>query len=429
MSYKRRAYFVVCYIGFPLVYIALVIASLCARRQVGTRPRLVWGEAPIINNVYWSRALRRGGYPSETYTDEYCHSINSRAEYDRVLQEHYRILPVFLRYYPAFVESLFRYDVFFISFNGYFLGKTPYWWIEGHLLRLARKKVVVIPFGLDGYIYNRVRSTGLLHGLLASLPLPARQQAAIAKKVDYWCANADFLIPGFMGPDGYGRWDLLIPSPQAIDEELWHPTIRRSDADGSTGRVVYVAHAPNHRGFKGSEFVVAAVKQLQSEGIAVELLLLEKVSNSEVRRVLREDADILVEQLICTAHGLNGIEGMASGLPVISNFEDEQYTLPIRRWSHFSECPIVSGSPETLTHVLRKLIQQPDLRCQLGIAGRAYIEKFHSTSAMVELYGNVIDFLYGRRGPMHQFCHPLLGEFRRSLPKVEHPLHNNRIPQ
>ena len=69
----------------------------------------------------------------------------------------------------------------------------------------------------------------------------------------------------------------------------------------------------------------------------VELVLLEGVKNEVVKKVLFEQSDIHVEQLIGTGHGINAVEAMATGLPVVSNLDDENYTRPLRRWSYLNE--------------------------------------------------------------------------------------------
>jgi hypothetical protein len=259
-----------------------------------------------------------------------------------------------------------------------------------------------------------------------SYPLASRQQHRVARDVEYWTKHADAVLPGFMGPDGFGRWDVLIPSQLFIDLELWNASKKLNQADGLVDEVVIV-HAPNHRGFKGTEFVVHAVDELRKEGLNIRLELLEGIQNQQVRRMLETDADILVEQLIFTGHGMNGLEGLASGLPVISNLEDETYILPIRRWSYFSECPIVSATPESLVDVLRKLVTRPELRHQLGTAGRAYVEKYHGLDSAQYLFSNVLDYVYERKDSLINLYHPLLGQYPNRLPKIQHPLVNNRI--
>ena len=140
----------------------------------------------------------------------------------------------------------------------------------------------------------------------------------------------------------------------------------------------------------------------------------------------KSDVDILIEQLIF-GHGLNAVEGMACGLPTISNLEDETYILPLRRWSYFDECPLVSASPENLVDVLRKLITRPELRHQIGRASREYVEKYHGLDSAQYMFSNVIDYLYGKKESLINLYHPLLGEYPNRSPKIQHPLVKNNI--
>lgn len=408
----------------------LILASACLarlrRRRNGQATRIVWGSDPVINYSYWARAIRAAGYDSETFTNGVYGVINQRADWDRVVQEEYPLLPGRLKLVWAFICALFRYDVFVLSFNGFMLGHSPLWRVHALSLRLAGRKTVLLPYGSDYFVYRRLRSTTLLHGLLMSYPALARSQDETARRLDYWCRHADVVIPGMMGPDGSGRWDVLAPSSLCIDLDRWQPSKRHSDADGR-GSTVFVAHAPNHRGFKGSEFVIDAVRRLQEEGLKVDLLLMEGIQNTEVQRLLHEDTDILVEQLIATGHGFNGVEGMATGLPVVANLEDDGFTLPFRRWSFLSECPIVSASPENLQERLRTLVTRPELRRELGKASRAYAEKYHGPKAAQDLFRAVLNHLDGEPVRLLHLYHPLLGELGRDAPRVRHPLVNNRI--
>lgn len=425
---RRLIYLLAAWLFVLPAGICLLACALAARwsSRRSASPRLVWGSDPIVNNRYWSQAMKEVGYDSSTYTVAYYDTISKRADWDRLLSEEFRGVPHAFKVTLAFAVSLFRYDVFFIGFNGYFIGATPLWRLQAYAFRLARKRTVLIPFGSDYFVYRRIRSTTLIHGLLMSYPLAARSQERITAQVDYWVRHADVMIPGSMGPDGAGRWDVLAPSSLTIDLSVWEPSQRQSDADGRNG-TVFIAHAPNHRGFKGSEFVIDAVRKLREEGLAVELILLEKVQNDVVRKIFREDADILVEQLVATGHGFNAVEGMASGLAVISNLEDTTYTLPFRRWSFLNECPIASASPESVADVLRKLVTRPALRRSLGQAGRQYAEKYHGFRSAQHLFRSVLDYLDGHDVNLLNLYHPLLGEYPNSSPRIQHSLVNNRI--
>jgi hypothetical protein len=223
--------------------------------------------------------------------------------------------------------------------------------------------------------------------------------------------------------DGLGRWDVLPSSIATVDVGPW----RRVRPYTRGGRV-RVAHAPNHRGFKGTEFIIAAVEQLQAEGLDVELVLLEGYQNDEIRRIFTHDIDVLVDQIIATGYALNAVEGLAAGLPVIANLEDDQLTSVLRRYSYLDECPILSASPETIADRLRALIVSPDLRERLGRAGEAFAAKYHSDEAAAYLYGSIYRRIWnGEDIALLDLFHPLKGAYNRSLPAIEHGLVRNRL--
>jgi glycosyltransferase involved in cell wall biosynthesis len=410
---------------FLLVAPFFCILSVLKKRTVDRSIKIVFGSKPIINNKYWSDALSVRGFFSETYVES-VYAINSRKDWNIVSSERFYFVPN--RYKPlcAFLEGLVRYDVFVVPFSGFFVGSFPILRsMQAALFKAAGAKVIVIPYGADAFVYGRVRSASLTHGLLSSYPRAAREQRAVARQVDYWCRHADVMLPANIGGEGIGRWDALVHSTLAIDLAEWVP--RREGPVAHDDEPVRIAHAPNHRGFKGTEFVIEAVRMLQDEGLNVELLLFEGLQNSEVRNNLRDQADILVEQLIYTGYTMSALEGMATGIPVISNMEDEAHLLPFRRWSYLGECPVVSASPENIVDVLRKLVLNRSLRESLGAAGRLYVEKYHGLDSAAFLFGELVELAYGRRDSLMNLYHPLQGAWNHRLPEVRHPLKNNKI--
>ncbi|PKL77173.1 MAG: hypothetical protein CVV27_06510 [Candidatus Melainabacteria bacterium HGW-Melainabacteria-1] len=211
-----------------------------------------------------------------------------------------------------------------------------------------------------------------------------------------------------------------------LDQSLWAGKLDYSEADGRQ-QPVRILHAPNHRGFKGSEFLIQAVAELQAEGWQIQLELIEGLPNQEVRQRL-QTADILVEQLM-TGYGMSAVEGMATGLVVLSNLEDKRYTEVFRRYSYFEECPVVSVSPESVKDVLQALIRQPQLRRELGQASRQYAEKYHSYPFAQYLFGQIYAKLFEQQPiELINLFHPLKSEYNQSLPKVRHPLIHHRLP-
>jgi glycosyltransferase involved in cell wall biosynthesis len=160
----------------------------------------------------------------------------------------------------------------------------------------------------------------------------------------------------------------------------------------------------------------------------MKLLLIEGKQNEEVRRIMRDEADILAEQFIDTHYALSGIEGMASGLPVLANLDYELYTRLFRRYSYLNECPILSTSPETLQDNLRLLVTNPCLRENLGRAGRQYVEKYHSEKTAQYMFGAIYDKIwYGKELDLMNLFHPLMSEYNLRNP-VQHPLIENKLP-
>jgi hypothetical protein len=394
--YVVQGFFYHLFSPFALIFL---LASAVTSRFIGSlnrkKNRVVFGSTPIISNSYWAKALRKSGYSAETFTDGYYKRINVREDWDRLMQDDFRFFPRPIQMVLAFAYSLFKYDIFVISFQGFFLGNSPLSRTQSLLFRIAKKKTVVIPYGADAYVYRRVRSTSLIQGLMLSYRSASRIQDNISRQVDYWCKYADVVVGGIMGFDGLGRWDVLTPSPFCIDTNKWVPRQSYSEANGIFG-TVRIGHAPNHRGFKGTEFLESAVEELINEGLKVELCVLEGMQNEQVKNSFQFSIDILVEQLIATGYAFNAIEGMASGIPTISNLEDPSYTLPLRRWTFFQECPIISASPETIKEVLRALITNPEKRANIGRKGRDYVETFHSFDFFSHFFESISLYLDGQ---------------------------------
>lgn len=410
-----------------LAGIVLLIIALVSRNK--HREILVWGPIPILSNKYWSNAMRQIGWKSLTYMLG-VYSINKRDDFDKCITSNNLLGKILittnLSNYYAFAYCLIHASVVHIPCSGGFLGGTVLEKIESSLLHFAGCKIIVLPYGADFYCYSKVLDKSLTVGLLESYPYAARNEHKISQNVSYWTRNADCMICGFQ-MDGIGRWDVNLFQFVVLDVNSIDPKTVYSNADGINS-VVKVIHTPNHRGFKGTEFLINAVKELQNEGVKVELILLEKKSNSDVLRLLRE-ADIMAEQFIATAYALSGIEGMATGLPVMSNLDSEVYTRAFRRYSYLNECPILSTTPETLKDNLRILITHPELRKELGMAGRKYVEKYHSYKAAQYLFSNIYDkILYGKDVDLMNLFHPLKSDYVKNNP-VEHPLVENKLPK
>lgn len=415
-----------------LMTIYIVIYTVFAKKN---RELLIWGTTPLISNKYWSKAVNGLNIgKSVTLMGSY-YRINNKKDYDLYYDDVIpksvssgtllnTVFPEITNYF-VFMYIIKNAKVIHISFHGGPLGALKCWRIEGLLYKYAGIKVVAIPYGADAYAYSRIRNMAWANGLMTFYPNAALQDSQIQEKVRYWSKYADCVIPCLMSQDGFSRWDMLPYSVITIDTGQWLPVPNYSKNDGENGSVTII-HTPNHRIIKGTEYLIEAVRALKEEGLNINLVLLEGKSNEEVRKQM-QNADILVEQLL-VGYALSAIEGMASGLPVISNLEYGEYINVFRIHSYLNECPIVSGSPENIADRLRVLVKNPGLREALGRAGRKYVEKYHSERTARYMFGAVYDkILFGKKRELASMFHPLLSEYNRT-DRIEHPLTANKIP-
>ncbi|MFN8490938.1 MAG: glycosyltransferase [Caldilineaceae bacterium] len=410
-----------------LLLLTLLLCLVLPKRK----KMLIWGPTPIISYQYWSEAMQQAGWESVTLMPVRP-AVTSPTKEGLYFAD---LVPPWIKTswlredlsIPfAMLYIIQNASVLHMSYQGGPFGQTFLWQLEAYLFRYAKIKTVVTPFGGDAWMYSRVIDISVRHGLLQSFPWGVKEESSHVKRVDYWNKHADVVISMLM-VDGLGRWDVPANSIFCIDIEAWRPKSTYSANDGKNGPVK-VIHTPNFRGFKGTEFLLQAIKELQAEGLQIELVLLEKVANEKIRELMPQ-MDILVEQLL-VGYALSGIEGMASGVAVLSNLDIEAYTRIFRRYGFLNECPILSTTPETIKTNLRALVTNPQLREQLGRAGRQYVEKYHSYEMAQYLFGAIYDkILYGKDIDLMNLFHPLKSEYNRKTPFVTHPLIENHLPK
>jgi len=157
----------------------------------------------------------------------------------------------------------------------------------------------------------------------------------------------------------------------AVDPRRWPVVPWTLPADG----VPVVAHAPSHRGVKGTRFVLDAVRRLQAEGVPLEFLLIENRPHAEARR-LYERAHLLVDQLLVGWYGTVAVEFMAMGKPVMCYLrESDLGFLPA---GMRADLPVIPTGPDTIYETLKTwLTARRDALADAGRRGRAYVETWH----------------------------------------------------
>jgi glycosyltransferase involved in cell wall biosynthesis len=155
----------------------------------------------------------------------------------------------------------------------------------------------------------------------------------------------------------------------SVDLRRWTPPAREP------GEVPVIAHAPSHRGVKGTRHVLEAVERLRGEGFRFEFRLIERIPHSRVREEY-ERADFLVDQLLAGWYGGLAVEFMALGKPVAAYLR--QGDLHFIPETMREELPVLQATPASIHGVLKDWLSRPrEEWVALGRRSRAYVERWH----------------------------------------------------
>ena len=145
-----------------------------------------------------------------------------------------------------------------------------------------------------------------------------------------------------------------------------------------------VIHSPSNRAMKGTELILPVIERLKKIR-DVEFILAEKIPHTYLMKI-KQSCDIAIEQVGNyggTGYGRNSLETLAMGIPTITEMTQDYI-------SWLPENPFVLATADTLLERLVELIDNPSQRRELGLKGRAWVEKYHSFESvhkrLMELY-------------------------------------------
>ncbi len=362
---------------FLLVELALVpflfFAAWRAGRRSGAREVDVGlGPQPLINNVYHRRALHLYGYSAETfvYTDNFISS-----EYDLNLADkpwHKLRKGVFL-----FLRAIRRYRAIFIYFDGGPLFDSKILRrLEPRLYRLAKLKVVAMPFGSDVQVMMRSRNLHFKHALAHDYPHQNKGYRRVSDNLDRWSMHADAVLSGCEWVDYMYHWTHLQIAHFSIDMDQWQPgpSWRPISKTGP----LRVFHAPNHKSIKGTQPLLQAIERLRAEGLDIELVTRRGVPNTEIREVI-QTVDLVADQFVIGWYAMFALEAMCLKKPVLCYLREDLEDLYVKAGLlEKGECPLISADVLQIEERLRWAYHHRDELERRAEAGRPYVKRHHS---------------------------------------------------
>jgi hypothetical protein len=281
-----------------------------------------------------------------------------------------------------------------------------------------------MPYGADFWRYSWIAEPLVRHAFLIDYPYAGKREDLVERRVKRWMRHADIVVVGTT-IEGASRWDVGTTDFNIVPPDRVRPRAQWSRADGRAEPVT-ILHTPNHRGIKGTEFIVQAVRTLQDRGYLIDLVVPEKrLPNEEILELMRR-VDICVDHCIGSGWGLFAVEAMGSGSVVMVNLEDENRLGLHRYFGWLNQSPMVSANIEQLEETLEHLIVNPALREELGRIGIEYVRRFHSAETAQYLFGSIYRKLAGEDVDLMRLFHPVTSPYMQRFEPLRPPLKRNR---
>lgn len=361
---------------FPIVILGCILARFWPKKyDIGI------GPVPLINNVYFKKALELKGYSVETYVND-LYFITK--EFDKLYDKKHKKL---FAYMPTifFLWTAFRYKIVYLYFDGGVLAcLLGYRKIEALMYKCAGTKIVVMPYGSDCQLFDRTRNKLTAHMLCQDYPNFFRRNYKLTwQNVYVWSRYADIVIGTMDSIDYMYYWNRIRQCHFAIDTDKIKPVYNKPT------QKMRILHAPNHKGIKGTSSIEKAVADLIEEGYDIEYIFKQGIENDEFIKVI-QSADIVIDQLILGWHGMFALEAMAAGKPTICYMRDDLINLYEGAGCiDINEIPLISAHVTNIKSKLRELLAKKEEWNEIGKRSRAYVEKYHSLDSVGDFFDEI----------------------------------------
>lgn len=266
--------------------------------------------------------------------------------------------------------AMIRYDVFIFSGYGSFFR-----FLELPLLRLLGKRIIVVYLGSDARPpYLSGKHLDDREGVFdpSGIAVEARALRRRMARVERYAS----VIVNHTGTAQFAERTFVRLSDVGMPMPIWPGNASPGNASidmKSSEAPLRVLHAPSRPVAKGTHRVREAVARMQAEGIAIELVELSGVPNSEVLRHLAE-CDLVIDQLYSDVPlATFSAEAASFGKPVIVG------SLYVEKFGADNpgedRAPTIFIDPDELEPVLRRLVADGNLRRSEGERNRLFLAK------------------------------------------------------
>jgi len=151
---------------------------------------------------------------------------------------------------------------------------------------------------------------------------------------------------------------------------------------------VVIVHAPTNKLGKGTAFIEKSLEELKKRGVEFEYLEIYRMSHPEVLGLLKDKADIVIDQVLVGSFASLAIEAMYFGKPVVC------YILKDIENEFHGDLPIYNSNLDNLTDNLQELVVNRDLRISIGKKGIKYLNKYYNKGKIIDETINIYKSLY-----------------------------------
>jgi hypothetical protein len=162
--------------------------------------------------------------------------------------------------------------------------------------------------------------------------------------------------------------------------------------------MVRIVSCPTNAEYKSTALLEAAVRELQAEGLPVELVLVHGRPWAECLRI-KATADIYFDQIAVPridypgGYGCNAIEAWGMGIPVVAGADEWTTFRMVEEWGN-ADLPFYEATEATITDRLRVMVTSVDDRAYYASLGMAHVQRYHAEkpalARLAELYGMAI---------------------------------------